>query len=123
MISFNSLGFESQTGEPNTWTDRVTTLKAYEPPQVVSKALWQELSGRGMEAAFLLHEWNEAAASAGRGRAVEEIGEEARAHVMHMLKPESEKLAVHWPDEHTQAKLKRAKRRERNLQDKDPWGG
>ncbi len=114
MISFNHYGFESMTGEPNTWNPRVSVENPL-PPQPTLKGM----SSRGIDAAFRIWE-----------NALRQEDLETDARVREQLEKDMSALRMVYEDTlryeshdqlnwHAQAKLRRAKRRETNLRHKN----
>ena len=111
MINFNSLGFESMTGEPNTWNARVS----YEQP-LPSRRTLKDMPSRGISAAFDLIDLEQERLNLKYDMMIREQLEQNEADIRGALEritrhDESEGL-----DQHQKEKLRRAKRRETNHQ-------
>ena len=110
MISFNNKGFESMTGEPNTWSPRVSFGQLL-PKRRTAKHLDDR---RGISAAFQLIDLQREREAAERGAMIREKleYEERTTHTQIerlMTQP------IDPADWHRMEKEKHAKRRETNL--------
>ncbi len=114
MISFNTLGFESMTGEPNTWNPRVSL----EQPLTRRDTL-KDLPSRGLDAAFALidhaREQEDLKFDAMIRERLEQDAVDNRVSMEHVMHPDT-KPPENW---HEQEKARHAQRREMKLQYKN----